>query len=318
MKYAILVPLLLFSMLASGSQFVSPNPFRRDMQTHIPFNVKDLPEHGISLISPSDPSFEELINRLPQGKTGVSGMSEPFSVFVKNTGDKAVIAYTLKWEFAKADGKVINKSMNYATAGALTGQTSARGRYIIAPHSAHFVSLVFDSLTGSIDVGSGRGANVNGVALDSEAANYFGDQARERVHVAKLDRLNKELAQSTSLTVSVDGVFFADGTFVGPNTTGFFEKVKALQSAKHDLLLEIQSGARKGKAESELFNEVEALTKGPKIRLGPRSTIDDYYNYHKRRYAAELLRMRKATGGESAIERMLQSLQQGWPELRRF
>jgi len=288
------------------------------MQTQIPFHVKDLPEHGISLIGPSEPSFESLANALPQGRAGVSDTSKPFSVFVKNTGDKAVIAYTLKWEFAKADGKIINKSVNYATAGALTGQKSARGRYIIAPHSTHFVSLVFDSPTGSVDVSSGTESHVNSVSLDSEATNYLRDTARERVHAAKLDRLNKELAQSTGLTVSVDGVFFADGTFVGPNTTGFFEKVKALQRAKHDLLLEIQNGARRGKAESELFNEVEALTKGPKLRLGPRSTVDDYYNYHKRRYAAELLRMRNATGAESAIERTLQSLEQGWPELRRF
>ncbi len=285
----------------------------------MPLHVKDLPEHGLKLISPSDTSFDALSNALLRGRAGASAEAlKPFSVFLKNNGKKSVIAYSVKWELTRPDGRVAAKTMNYVTPWAFTGQTkpAARG-HIIAPNSARFVSLVIDSEAGNRELSFDGDDNLTGVSLFKET-NQLRQAQRERAQASQLEILNADLARSKGLKVSLDGAFFDDGTFVGPDTTGFFAKVKALRDARHDLLRQIADSVNRGQAGDALLREVEALTAGPKIRLGPNSTPTDYYNYHKRCYAAEFLRKGKASGEAWAIEHSRQTLRNGWPSLRKL
>ena len=62
------------------------------------FNLNGLPEHGISLIAPSDPI-------LTRGRI-VS--VDPYSV-VRNTGSRAVVGYAVKWECFDGKGEVIGR-----------------------------------------------------------------------------------------------------------------------------------------------------------------------------------------------------------------
>jgi hypothetical protein len=320
MKTLSLVVLLLISIITATTGVVSNNqPGSNQPVTNVSLQIKDLPEHGLSLVGPSDASFDALARALMQGRAGASVEAlKPFSVFVKNTGKRAVIAYSVKWELTKADGRVATKSMNYVTPWAFAGlEKSARQGHIIAPNSAHFVSLVIDSGTGSQSVNFDDVSNATGVSLFKDN-DPFRQSQRARAQTAQLDKLNTELARSTAIKVSLDGAFFDDGTFVGPDTSGFFDKVKALRDAKQDLLRQIENSAKEGEAADALLSEMKALASSPKIRLGPNSTPNDYYNYHKRRYAAEFLRMGIATGREAASERALQSLRRDWPELRKL
>jgi hypothetical protein len=57
------------------------------------FNARDFPEHGVSLIVPSDPSFGHL-----QAKLDSTSIHDPYSVLLRNTGTRAVVGYSIKWQ----------------------------------------------------------------------------------------------------------------------------------------------------------------------------------------------------------------------------
>jgi hypothetical protein len=74
----------------------------------IPINVRDFSEHGLAIISPSDPAFNNKVSSLFRGEQNALIESlKPFSVLLNNTSDKSIVAYQLKWEMVKADGTIL-------------------------------------------------------------------------------------------------------------------------------------------------------------------------------------------------------------------
>lgn len=61
------------------------------------------------------------------------------------------------------------------------------------------------------------------------------------------------------MTVIADGIFFDDGTFIGPDTTDFFTEVKAQMDARRELLSEIRDELKAGKKADEVFGRLEAI-----------------------------------------------------------
>jgi hypothetical protein len=112
-------------------------------------------------------------------------------------------------------------------------------------------------------------------------------------------------------------VFFDDGEFLGPNTTGFFEKVGAIRDASWDLRREINDRIKGGKSSEEALSHVAEIAKGPRVRLGRSSTVADYYNYYKQLEAESLLRVRSKSGNEKAVEHAVEPLQRTWLDLRK-
>jgi len=52
----------------------------------------------------------------------------------------------------------------------------------------------------------------------------------------------KSLANYSSATFSMDGVLFDDGTVIGADTSGFFDRVKSIRDGRHDLLMRVANG----------------------------------------------------------------------------
>lgn len=90
----------------------------------VSFNVKDLEE--LRIIGPHDPSFDGLLSTYfkESSREGFEDL-KPFSVFVKNTSSRSVVAYVLRWELARRDGRVITNFSAYAQPGILLGSPIA-------------------------------------------------------------------------------------------------------------------------------------------------------------------------------------------------
>jgi hypothetical protein len=112
-------------------------------------------------------------------------------------------------------------------------------------------------------------------------------------------------------------VFFADGNYVGPDTTQFFAKIEALRNANLDLRREMESKNKHGGNQSEVFDHLSEIARGPQVRLGRNSTMADYYNHFKKTEAEDLLRMRGRSGDQQVLDYALQPLRKLWPEIRR-
>lgn len=156
------------------------------------------------------------------------------------------------------------------------------------------------------------------VRVSQEEANQI-RQGATPDRKALLQRFMSELATNyTDITVSIDGAFFDDGTFAGPDTSGFFAHVKAQIDAKRDLLNEVAIGlSNLHRSKEEVFSHVEKTAAQPDVRLDSNSTPTDFYNFYKRFYAREILEDRNAFGDDKALAVTLQPLKKAWPKLRK-
>src|SRR5262249_38097088 len=108
------------------------------------FNIRDLTEHGISLIAPSDPVLT---------KNHKTATVNPYSIVLRNSSGRSVVGYSIKWECF--DGKIesANRDMSHDVRTShilgivLTyGEESVRRKLInrlqgvIRPHSTWFIS----------------------------------------------------------------------------------------------------------------------------------------------------------------------------------
>ncbi|HXU40633.1 MAG TPA: hypothetical protein VN937_30020 [Blastocatellia bacterium] len=314
----ILALVAVLMVLAGGFYWHS----RRVQAVSVRISIKDLPEHGLELTGPSDPAFEGDLSALLKGKKNdIVEALKPFSVILRNRGNRAVVAYWLKWEMIKADGTIVTRQAGGSNPDALMdGGTrgsehlsTSRG-YAIRTKSKRFVSLGFslgeDEDDGSIGAVAGGSENQNAVAQLQEAA-------RDKDLSSMLDATNAELRGYESITVSIDGVFLEDGTFVGPDTTQFFARIEAVVDAKRDLLEEIRFRTNRNKSSQEIFGYVEELANGPDVVMQSHSTPTDHYNLYKKIYAQEILRMRQRLGDERAMAVALEPFRKQWPKLKK-
>jgi hypothetical protein len=116
----------------------------------IQINVKDLPEHHLELIAPTDPAFiERLVDALAdKGAHPLAEELKRYCVLFENKGTKVVVGYRVKWEITRADGTVSVQQAGGLNAGALMGKRQegpetppADDEFVLKPGSTTFVSL---------------------------------------------------------------------------------------------------------------------------------------------------------------------------------
>jgi hypothetical protein len=247
-------------------------------------NIKDLPEHGLRIIGSSDPSYDRMVAVLSRnGPNSALEAVKPYSVFVLNNTNRSVVACSLKWEMLKADGTITTRTTGFVTTWRLMHQD--------APGSTDGSAIEPDS--------NWFFAPSN---IEVEALRDSQDPLKERFKSDYLNRLIAELSQSTNITVSLDGAFFDDGTFVGYDEDQFFVQVRGLRDARRDLFDEIQNDVEQKKSVAEVLRHVEALATQPEVRLRQTSTPSDHYNNAKRKVAEEILRMKSRAGDAKALE----------------
>jgi hypothetical protein len=263
------------------------------------FNVKDIKEYGLEIISPLDPSFGSLTAAYFNGRPSPQLEAfKPFAVFLKNRGSKPLVAYVIKWEIVRPDGRITTTYNSYAQTGVLMGYgvgiaTQPGLRQIIDPGSVRLFSSA-----SPIDVDEGNAMGSTGYyATATEAANVD--------PVLKVsDRIKSQLRQSKSITVSLDGAFFADGTFVGPNTSGYFERIKAEIDAKRDLLEQVERAGKKQVDLDRVFEAIETKSNSEPLSPSGDSSPEALYRYHTQAFAREIVGLKNAYGKERTTDHL--------------
>jgi hypothetical protein len=241
------------------------------------FNKRDLPQQGVQIITPVEESFDYIASKYFNGTIPASG--QPFSVFIKNSSNKMVVAYALTWEFAKTDGKIMSNTVGYSEPGVLMGDeipNDLKHTTAILPHEVRCFSW---------------GSQI----MPEESRDY--DQVRAM--------LESQLSEATDLTVSLDGVVFDDGSFVGPNMV-FFQQMQALVNAKIDLLREVALGSKR-KQLDRAFESIKAKAREDDVTLGSTFSADEYYRHFRKMYASEIVAMTEAYGEEALVPHLTRS-----------
>jgi hypothetical protein len=268
----------------------------------VDFPTRDFPEHGIHLIGPSNPSFAKLAARLVKSKEGTTAADlPPYSVFLNNTSGRSIVAYSIIWECVDKKGSTVDKSLsNIIFYVFLHGDEAERNKVmagaegIIGPNSTWFISL---------DLPARR---VEGI---SEG------QIEESIFVSQAQEISREFSK---VTISLDGLFFDDGTFLGADTTGFFTEVKSQMDAQYEVLSEVESGLRSGAKVEEILRKLEQIAGPPMPELGVSPSRTEYMNFFRILFAKNVLGMKNVFGTDKAIEDVHQQLSKPWVHLRRL
>ncbi len=340
MKRIVVATALVIISVVSGA-FVWQKGKAQAMNVHV--NVKDLPEHGVRIIAPSDSSFDQRAQSFLKGEPQpMVDRIKPFSVILENTGRLAIVGSRLNWEIVKTDGTVFNQRIGSANPRALMDGDKAiqtTREAAIPSHAIRFVSLLGSAAEGEqlhlTNVGlSFRGSQSEMEEFHNALLQGNREEAFDKSHIAKVMR------EATSVTVSIDGIFFEDGTFVGENKTGFFDEVKAYIDAEYDLVMEISLAQKQAKTSDEIFKQVRDFlvahtrgrTESPTTDnyTGKRTAEDreiislasirfssDRYQNYKTLYAQQLMSMKEALGAKQAIREALKLLERPRVELRR-
>jgi hypothetical protein len=259
------------------------------------FNLKSLPEHGVNLMSPSDLVVTK----------GKAPNLYPYSVLLRNNNSRPIVGYSINWqcfdgkgEFARIDrshDKQFSNSFGYAF---MYGEESERRAIlnkadeVIQPNSTWLISpdLPVRKISGSI--GEATTENEQGAAREAQAA-------------------------CPTMTVILDGVFFDDGTFIGPDTNGFFSKIKTQMEMRYEVLQGVQRELRSGKNPTEVFRALEQIRNREAQQSGPEITIDELRTRYRRMFAQDVLGMKEMWGVEGAIENIQRQLSRPWVSLRK-
>ena len=275
-------------------------------------HAKDLPKHGLTLILPSDPLFDQKISEANNDHaiTSTDAMKS-LSVFLENKTQQTVVAYRILWCFTKLNGEThCSKKTVSAPRALMEGENlppevdAQTGK--IKPNSALLLSLFSIDDTGNPRIG---------VRVTSDEAEKIRQGFRPDANVLR-DRAIDEFAKYSDVTVSIDGAFFEDGTFVGPDTTGFFDEIDAQVRAKRDLLSELASRwADSTKPKEQIFQYLQSIANQAVNSLNPKSTPQDHYNYYRKIYTQRILKSRERLGDEEGIAEALNSTKKPWRAL---
>lgn len=285
-------------------------------------NTKSLPEDGLIIIAPSDPAFNAEVSSMLQGKQAellpFIEAAKPFSVFVKNISSQEVVGCTIKWEIFNEDGTVITIPQSYSTPGVLMGmkpldESMADHMSLINLNGSFYFTLdqsVKGFIEGQMSPQIRSAATSNGVREEMQR------------YITELQaKYQKQLQSVSAITVSIDGIFFRDGTFVGPDTTQYFTGMKAQIDARRELAESLRQDIRAQKSSSEMFSRIESLSKESAARADSKAAPDEYYNQIYKRsmqlYAQEVLRIRRVRGDDKALEYTQSPLEETWPTIRK-
>lgn len=262
----------------------------------VKFNVKGLPEHSVSLIAPSDPILT----------AGRDVSIHPYSVVLRNSSSKAVVGYSIKWECFDGKRESPTRDMSHDRKFSnsygfafMYGEESERRAVlknadeVIEPNSTWLISPDFPP------------SKMNGRI---EEIGKEGDQAG----------LAEIQAACPTMAVTLDGVFFDDGTFIGPDTNDFFAKVKTQMDARYEVLRGVQSDLKSGKKPDEVFKRLEQIRDSERQDSGGEMTMNELRSFYRHMFARDVLGMKEMWGADGAIANVQRQLSRPWVTLRKI
>jgi hypothetical protein len=262
----------------------------RAVHAQVSMNITGLPEKGLHLVGTGDPGFGRLLKSLPGDETTPElDALRPYSVILQNKSLQTVVAYVLRWEYTNLDGKRIHMDLSD---GEIT-------RLMDGP--TRKVPTEYDENGPALDPHSWVLATPSTVLKTSSGAR---DRANDPNYQAFLQRIVTRFNQGQDFSVTLDGAFFEDGSFVGPNRSHLFENFSSEVSARQNLVQQIVDAAQAGRSVNEVAREIQASLPDspPKLTRASDGTIRGDDQYYRHKYASRFLSVYRNAGQESALE----------------
>lgn len=281
------------------------------------FRCRDLPEAGILLVPPSSPDYQELLadieyrlNHPVEGSMpridspSLDELSLAASAILLNRSGKSVVAWSLIWDCEDFNGHTYPTTYVCGVGGypslllpfGLSDQHRKLFEYwhVILPGSKRRIvggSMIGDNtdvrLPTRDEMWKGGGFGFSG-----SRSQLFADRLK-------------------SVTFSLDGIFFTDGEFVGPNRGQLWEHIFHAAEAYQQIIRTVKHAVDDHSESHIVFQEIESLTgplpdvppppPPPNTKVGPEVFRQDALYSIARR----LSHMKQLLGDEKTVQTIL-------------
>jgi hypothetical protein len=298
---------------------------RRDLIFFMEFLCRDLREFGVELIPPSAPEYDALLadirwrvddpvdgsSPIPAWMRGrIDDEDRETSAILVNRSRLGIAAVQQVWSFRESDGRTHTHS---------TG-TGANNPSILHPYGIPEKALTLRGYWDVILPGSKRYLSRNGRLLgdNSDVRPPAGDEVWIGGGIGGGGGGGRRSGgQIESVTLTLDGVFFTDGGFVGPNQARLWEQVVARAEAHEQLTRVAKEGRDRGDAPGKILADIETFT-GPAppnrmpMPVHSRSVagMDEFRRMDLQKLAWQIA-MARQRGDEIALQLIV-----GWGDVR--
>lgn len=259
-------------------------------------NLKD---YGIEVISSIQANFGVELKQYTGDEEGVNSLIEvakPLTIFIENNSSKEVIGVSLRWRFVKSNGEFIEIPQTQINPGVLMG-LKPRDPWMIGKTSlinkndTRFFSYFNTTVEQEIVYANMRHSNPE----INYNQNTSLEEMQRNVALVELQK-SKILDNVSEISVSIDGIFFDDGAFVGDDQNYFFDSMKGMLQARKDFLGRLKEAKASGKEDSEILSSFLADTPNILSRYSEKSSKTEYSNRQEAfetYYKGELLGLKR-------------------------
>ena len=282
---------------------------RKDMGNLIIIN--ELRKNGIEIIPSTSKEFDSELKQYIGNDDSLFSLvelSKPLAFFIKNNSYKEIVGVSLRWQFTDFEGKSFEIPQSEANPGILMGIKPIDPKMIgktslINIKAVKFFTYFNDSVGHRISFANMRFKN--------PSVNFRTPTNPTQLDVSNLN-YQKEMISSnyTNFSVSIDGILFNDGTFIGDNQNLFFETLKAAIQARKDFLTGLTEDKADGKESKQILDDILSKTSNISVNLGDlrnsslasQEVYSDSYNNYLKNLRDELIMKRSRMSDEDIVE----------------
>lgn len=255
-----------------------------------------LQKYKIEIVGSSTPRFDielrRVIGNSHKELTNLIEVAKPLSVIIVNDSDKDIVGCSLRWEMITPQGVTQVFPQIQSTPGELMGMKpldpEMEGRTSLI--SAGDVKLfAFDTNVEQLFL------NLKVNSVNKQNSTFSNSFQSEDVIQAIENSKNSLFGMFSHISVSIDGIFFSDGTFVGPDSFFYFDSMRG-RIAAHNELISLFSASRSSNRISEKLTNYIAQSKVRSRKSNraetPETAYQQGYEFRIRALGEELSRRR--------------------------
>jgi hypothetical protein len=294
------------------------------------FFCEDLRDAGIVLVPPSSPEYGPLLTNLEQRSScpplsalpsasselmAPLNRQDPTAAVLLNQSGKAIAAWTLVWRYEEFQGRKYSSSYTMGSRqvpslllpfGMQEAQRKSASYWeVILPGSARYVS----------------GGDMFGDNTDVRLPTTEERRNEGGIGSGGSRRDPKPIDQMKYVTLAVDGMFFSDGEFVGPNQHHLFENVACWAEAHHEVAVVAHGERERGADACRILASVAELTgpadDGAVLHHEVKGNLEGLRHDAKSRIAWAISAMQKMWGDEAAASMLVSWADGSLPQYRR-
>jgi hypothetical protein len=190
---------------------------------------------GVSIVGPTDPSFEGEVRKLFGERASIAEKLAPFLLILKNESPRTIVAYTATWRIKSADGNEMPLAARYMYPMAISGP------------------VVKGDLPRDREVRMGEERLVS---AQFEVGLHINASDAEKAFSTISENQSEQFRNLIDVRVSLDAIVFDDGEIVGPDRSQLGDDFTKYVDAYQSLYREIVSSLNAGLPAEQVFKVI--------------------------------------------------------------